>query len=159
VLESGVYLPLGAERELRVDVRVVAATNADLDRKIAEASFRPDLYYRLARFTVRTPPLRERTEDIPLLAGHFLELFAREMNRKPPPLTAAALAALEGYDFPGNVRELKNVIERALIQSGARPSDPSICTCPSASDRRRPGGVRRHSSMGCRSTWSRPRWS
>jgi len=130
VLESGAYLPLGAERELRVDVRVVAATNVDLDKKIAAGGFRADLYYRLARFTVRTPPLRERKEDLPLLAAHFLELFAREMKHRPPPLTSAALAALDAYDFPGNVRELKNVIERALIQSGGGGIGPEHLQLP-----------------------------
>jgi DNA-binding NtrC family response regulator len=129
-LESGAYLPLGAERELHVDVRVVAATNVDLERKIAEGGFRADLYYRLARFTVRTPPLRERKEDIPVLAAHFLELFAREMNRQAPPLSSAALAALTDYDFPGNVRELKNVIERALIQSGGGGIGPEHLQLP-----------------------------
>ena len=132
VLESGAYLPLGAEREVRVDVRVVAATNVELERKMASGAFRADLYYRLARFTVSTPPLRERKEDLPLLAAHFLELFAREMNRQPPRLTALALAALERYHFPGNVRELKNVIERALIQSGGAEIAPEHLHLPAA---------------------------
>jgi DNA-binding NtrC family response regulator len=118
VLEDGAYLPLGAEREVRVDVRVVAATNVDLDRKIAAGGFRADLFYRLARFTVCTPPLRERQDDIPLLASHFMQVFATEMNRRPPRLTPGALASLMAHPFPGNVRELKNVIERALIASG-----------------------------------------
>ena len=130
VLESGAYLPLGAERELRADVRVVAATNVELDRKITAGAFRADLYYRLARFTVHTPPLRERREDVPLLAAHFLELFAREMNRPPPALTTAALAALDAHAFPGNVRELKNIIERALIQSGGTSIGPEHLDLP-----------------------------
>jgi DNA-binding NtrC family response regulator len=117
VLEDGRLLPVGAEREVKVDVRVLAATNVDLARKIAAGTFRQDLYYRLARFTIRTPPLRERKDDIALLAAHFLQVFAREMGRQPPPLNPAALAALEAYDFPGNVRELKNLVERALIAS------------------------------------------
>jgi DNA-binding NtrC family response regulator len=123
VLESGAFLPLGGDRELKADVRIVAATNVDLEQRIRDGRFRQDLYYRLARFTVRTPPLRERRDDIPLLARHFLRVFSLEMTRAPPVLGAAALHALERYDFPGNVRELKNIIERALINCDA----PQIC--------------------------------
>ena len=79
--------------------------------------FRQDLYFRLAQYTVTLPPLRQRREDIPLLARHFLHLLAVEMNREPPKLGEAALASLLAYDFPGNVRELKNLVERALIKS------------------------------------------
>jgi DNA-binding NtrC family response regulator len=101
-----------------VDTRILAATNVDLHAKIASGAFRQDLYFRLARFTVFTPPLRERREDVGLLASHFLNLFATEMGIKAPSLSAEALIALEGYHFPGNVRELKNIIERSLIESG-----------------------------------------
>jgi transcriptional regulator with GAF, ATPase, and Fis domain len=118
VLEYGTFLPLGAEKEIHVDVRVVCATNVDLPRKVDEGGFRQDLFYRLARFAVRIPPLRERREDVPLLAAHFLSLFASEMGRPAPRLSAAALDALRGHDFPGNVRELKNLVERALIEAG-----------------------------------------
>ena len=117
VLEDGRILPVGGQEEKTVEVRVVVATNSDLQAKIATGLFRRDLYYRLERFMVQVPPLRERKEDLPLLARHFLELFAREMNLEPPALSAAGLKALKSYDFPGNVRELKNIIERALIQS------------------------------------------
>ena len=117
VLEDGRILRVGGREEKVVEVRVVAATNADLQDRISAGAFRQDLYYRLARFMVQIPPLREHKEDIPLLAEHFLLLFAREMNLEPPGLSTSALACLERYDFPGNVRELKNVIERALIQS------------------------------------------
>ena len=81
VLEDGSFLPVGASRELKVKVRVIAATNADLHKKISEKLFREDLYYRLARYTVDVPPLRERREDIPLLANHFLQMFAMETGR------------------------------------------------------------------------------
>ncbi len=118
VLEDGEVTPVGATTTRRVDVRVLAATNADLAAKIAEGQFRQDLYFRLARYAVEMPPLRERPEDLAGLAAHFLQLFASEMGRTPPPLTPEALALLEAYSFPGNVRELKNVIERALILSG-----------------------------------------
>ena len=124
VLEDGRVLPVGAEEEKTVEVRVVAATNADLPAKIAEGTFRQDLYYRLARFMVQVPPLREHKEDLSPLAEHFLLLFAREMSLEPPVLSTDALSALEGYDFPGNVRELKNIIERALIQSRGADIQP-----------------------------------
>ncbi len=118
VLEDGEVWRLGGKKGRTVDVRVLAATNVNLQEKIGQGAFRQDLYYRLARFIVTAPPLRERREDIPLLAQHFLHLFAREMNREAPPLTPAVLDALAAHDFPGNVRELKNVVERALIESG-----------------------------------------
>ncbi len=125
VLEDGEIVPVGASQAKRVDVRVVAATNADLDERIASGAFRQDLYFRLARYLVEMPPLRDRVEDIGLLAEHFLALFATEMGVPKPTLTPSALALLEGYTFPGNVRELKNMIERALIESGGEPIEPA----------------------------------
>ena len=111
--------PVGGALERRVDVRVVAATNADLEARIAAGAFRRDLFFRLARSVVRVPPLRERPEDIPLLAAHFLEHFAGEMGLPGAPgIDAEALAALAAHTWPGNVRELRNVIESALIASG-----------------------------------------
>jgi DNA-binding NtrC family response regulator len=130
VLESGAFLPVGADSEVESEARVVAATNADLERKIADGQFRQDLYYRLARFTVRTPPLRERREDVPLLAEHFLRMFALEMTRTPPTLSVAAVRALQAHGFPGNVRELKNVIERALIECGGHEIQPEHLSLP-----------------------------
>jgi len=118
VLEAGHLVPLGGTQEKSVEVRVVAATNAELQPELAAGKFRQDLYFRLARFTIEVPPLRERREDIPLLADHFLGLLAREMGMPKPRLRPEALASLERYDYPGNVRELKNLIERALIESG-----------------------------------------
>jgi len=118
VLEDGSFVPLGGTNEKRVDVRILAATNADLQAKIAEGEFREDLYFRFATFTVTVPPLRERPADIPLLVNHFLKLFANEMTIETPALSDEALSALKAYAFPGNVRELKNIIERALIESG-----------------------------------------
>ena len=117
VLEDGVVTSLGTTRGRPVDVRVLAATNADLKARIAAGTFRQDLYFRLARFPVSVSPIRERREDIPLLAKHFLDIFASEMGVEPSPLNPEVLAALEAYDFPDNVRELKNLIERALIES------------------------------------------
>jgi len=116
-LEDGRIVPVGGKEERVVEVRTIAATNADLRASLAEGTFRQDLYYRLARFTLQVPPLRQRREDISLLAQHFLELWADEMAIDPPALSQEALAALETYDFPGNVRELKNLVERALLES------------------------------------------
>jgi len=119
VIEDGCITPVGGGSEKRVDVRILAATNADLTQRIAEGRFREDLYHRLARFFVQVPPLRERKEDIPLLIEHFLSMFATEMGITPPALSPEAMMALEAYHFPGNVRELKNIIEHALILSGS----------------------------------------
>jgi DNA-binding NtrC family response regulator len=124
VLEDGEIAPIGAAKSKRVDVRIVAATNADLSARIAAGLFRQDLYFRLARYTVETPPLRDHPADIPLLADHFLELFAAEMGIAPPTWTPPALQLLENYPFPGNVRELKNIIERALIECGGKTIQP-----------------------------------
>jgi len=142
VLEDGWVTPLGASKSKAVNVRVVAATNADLHARIADGKFREDLYFRLAQFTVDVAPLRERREDIPLLAAHFVELFALEMGMTPPPIGADALALLAAHQFPGNIRELKNVIERALIESGGKelraqhlylgPSRPAASTVASS---------------------------
>ena len=118
VLEDGQVTPVGATEARKVDVRVIAATNADLAARIAGGTFRQDLYFRLARYTITPLPLRERLDDVPLLAAHFLKMFATDMGLPSPGLTRAAAAALQSYDFPGNVRELKNIIERALIESG-----------------------------------------
>jgi DNA-binding NtrC family response regulator len=117
VLEDGQVWRVGAKEGRTVEVRVLAATNADLQERIQAESFRQDLYFRLARFAVEAPPLRERKEDIPLLAQHFLKLFAGEMGREAPELGPEVLEILSSYAFPGNVRELKNIIERALIES------------------------------------------
>jgi DNA-binding NtrC family response regulator len=117
VLEDGRVTPLGAMRERQVNVRVVAATNVELESKINGGEFRQDLYFRLAQFTVALPPLRDRPEDIPLLAMHFLRLFATDMGLTAPAVDRAVFDALAAHPFPGNVRELKNVIERALMES------------------------------------------
>jgi DNA-binding NtrC family response regulator len=130
VLEDGCVTPVGASQPKRADVRVVAATNSNLQDQIASGSFRRDLYFRLAQYTVEVPPLRQRAEDIPLLATHFLTLFATEMGVKPAPLSQATLAALAAYSFPGNVRELKNIIERGLIESGGGEIKPQHIRLP-----------------------------
>ncbi len=120
VLEDGEVTPVGSTKSHRVDVRLVSATNADLSARIASGDFRQDLYYRLARYTVETPPLRQRREDLPLLCAHFLKVFATEMGMAAPALDHSAMAVLSRHSFPGNIRELKNVMERALILSGGK---------------------------------------
>lgn len=124
VLEDGCVLPVGATEAIKVDVRIIAATNADLDARINAGTFRQDLYFRLARYVLTSPPLRERIADVPMLATHFLKHFAGEMGLKPPVLSREAQEALRTYRFPGNVRELRNIIERALIQSGGQTIQP-----------------------------------
>lgn len=119
VLEDGFVIPVGATEGKYVDVRILAATNTDLEKKMIASAFRRELYFRLAGFKIVVPPLREHKEDIPLLAEHFLKMFATEMGINVPPLSPEALEALLSYDFPGNVRELKNIIEYALIESGS----------------------------------------
>jgi len=123
-IETGVITPVGSTNEKNIDVRFLAATNQKLESKINKGNFREDLYFRLARFTVTVPPLRERKEDIPLLAVHFLKLFASEMGIRQPVLSNEAIYELEKYHFPGNVRELKNIIEHALIKSAGSVIKP-----------------------------------
>ena len=142
VLEDGQVWPVGGAEGRAVDVRVLAATNADLAERIQSGQFRQDLYYRLARFTLTAPPLRERQEDIPLLAQHFLELFAQEMGLDVPEIAAEALEQLRSHIFPGNVRELKNTIERALIESrGSRITPAHLHFQPAAASLSHPPTV------------------
>jgi transcriptional regulator with GAF, ATPase, and Fis domain len=124
VLEDDLITPVGSTQGRKVEVRILAGTNAELQSDIEAGKFRQDLYYRLARFTIEVPPLRERKEDIPLLAEHFLERFAADMGMAKAKLSAAALQVLQGYDYPGNIRELRNFIERALIESGGGEIGP-----------------------------------
>jgi DNA-binding NtrC family response regulator len=119
VLQEMQVRPVGSTKAHPVDVRVIAATNRDLDRSIADGRFRQDLYYRLNVVRVSLPPLRTRREDIPPLVNHFLRRYNRRFRRDVKGITPDALATLSGYDFPGNVRELENVIERAFAM-GAR---------------------------------------
>jgi DNA-binding NtrC family response regulator len=114
VLEAGMMRPVGAVEDVKVDVRVIAATNRDLAQLVKERSFREDLFYRLNVFPIRVPPLRERGGDILLLARHFLQKY-RHDDRPAAELSQEAEQMLLGYSWPGNVRELENVIERATI--------------------------------------------
>ncbi len=115
VLQEGEFERLGSSRTTKVDVRVVAATNRDLQQMVAEGKFRADLYYRLNVFPVRLPPLRERTEDIPLLVSYFTQRHARRMNKRIETIPSATLEALTRHTWAGNIRELENFIERAVI--------------------------------------------
>lgn len=114
-IQDGEFDRLGDTQPTRVDVRIVAATNSDLEADIKTGHFRQDLYYRLAVLQVQVPPLRERPEDVALLATHFAAQVAARLGRPAPTVTADVVSRLQAYPFPGNVRELQNVIERALI--------------------------------------------
>ena len=117
VLQDQQYERVGDERTRQVDVRIIAATNRDLRKEVEGGRFRQDLYYRLNVYPIEVTPLRQRKEDIPLLAVHFLELAAKKLNCPLPRMTENQVKQLQGYDWPGNVRELQNVIERAVITS------------------------------------------
>jgi formate hydrogenlyase transcriptional activator len=117
VLQEQEFERLGSSRTLRVDVRVVAATNADLAQMVEEKKFRSDLYYRLNVFPINVPPLRERPEDIPLLVQFFADKFAQQMRKRIESVTKETMAALVAYHWPGNIRELQNLVERAVILS------------------------------------------
>jgi formate hydrogenlyase transcriptional activator len=117
VLQEQEFERLGSTRTQRVDVRVVAATNVDLARLVAERSFRSDLYYRLNVFPIQIPSLRERLEDIPLLVRYFVQRFSRSLNKPLEYIPADTMDALVHYPWPGNVRELENLIERAVLLS------------------------------------------
>jgi len=118
VIQEKEFERLGETRPRKLDVRIVAATNRELKAEVESGRFRADLYYRLNVFPIRNPALRERLEDIPLLAEHFVQVAARRLGRPAPPLTEAAVRELTARDWPGNVRELENVIERAVILAG-----------------------------------------
>jgi DNA-binding NtrC family response regulator len=117
-LQSGEVMRVGSDRVFTVDVRVLAATNKDLEREVREGRFREDLYFRLNVVPIRTPALREHPEDIPLLVRRMMDDFARENGMRPKPIEPAVLDELSRRGFPGNVRELKNLVERLLILSG-----------------------------------------
>jgi transcriptional regulator with GAF, ATPase, and Fis domain len=123
VLETGQIERLGSPQAIAVDVRIVVATHRNLEQRIAEGAFRPDLFYRLNVFPIRVPPLRERTEDIPLLVWRFVEDFSKAFGKRVDAIDDRSLVALQRYSWPGNIRELRNVVERAMITaSGPRLS-------------------------------------
>jgi two-component system response regulator PilR (NtrC family) len=126
VIQEREFMRLGGVETIKVDVRIIAATNVDLRRMVEEGKFREDLFYRLHVITVQLPPLRERKDDIPLLVQHFLEKYGEENQKTHLELTAEALDLLQEYDWPGNVRELENVIERAVVLSTGSKIDADL---------------------------------
>ena len=115
VLTEQSFVRAGGNRQIRVDVRVVSSTARDLEKEIAEKRFREDLFYRLNVVPLSVPSLAARRDDIPALADHFFTRYAREQGLRPPELSPEALAAMQAYDWPGNVRQLRNVVERTVI--------------------------------------------
>src|SRR5262249_50705996 len=128
VLQESEFERVGESRTIRVDTRVVAATNQFLEDEIEAGRFRDDLYYRLNVVPIYLPPLRERREDIPALARFFLQRYSEENKRDPPELTKEVLEVLLAHDWPGNVRELENYMERCVVLSQGRPLTPDLVT-------------------------------
>jgi formate hydrogenlyase transcriptional activator len=117
VLQEGQFERLGSSTTMNVDVRIIAATNRNLDKAVEEGRFRNDLWYRLNVFPITSPPLRRRKEDIPLLVNWLVDKYSRQMGKKIDNISGHTMEALESYSWPGNVRELENVIERAVIST------------------------------------------
>ena len=168
VLQEGVVERLGTQVPIALDLRVVAATNRDPGLAMAEGRLRADLYYRLNVVRVEVPPLRERREDIPLLAEHFLARYSRELGRRPPRLAAETLALLRTYAWPGNVRELQNLMERAAVLARGRhhrsgPASAGVVGCAGATggaggaQPMRPGSVGPPAPGGCPGVAPHPR--
>ena len=136
VLQEGEVERLGSARTIKVDVRVIAATNKNLEEQIEKGLFREDLYFRLAVIPVHVPSLRERSEDVPLLVRHYMDYFARENNVRPKRITTAALDALQRYRWKGNIRELRNTVERLMIMTAGDTIDvadlPDVVRAPQA---------------------------
>ena len=126
VLQDRKFMHLGGVHEVQVDVRIIAATNVDLKQQVRDGKFREDLFYRLNVITIDLPPLRQRKEDIPLLAGFFLNRYSQENERPTRRITPEALRPLLTYSWPGNVRELENVIERAVVLSAGVEVGPEL---------------------------------
>ena len=120
ILQEQEFERLGSTVTQRVSVRVVAATNQDLDRLVSEKQFRNDLYYRLSVFPIRVPPLRERRDDIPLLVAYFVKMYSERMNKQIETIQSDAMEALLDYDWPGNIRQLQNFVERSVILTAGR---------------------------------------
>ena len=133
VLEERQIERLGSPRPIRVDTRIIAATHRDLDQLIAAGTFREDLYYRLCVFPIRVPPLRERAGDIPLLVWRFVEEFATAFGKQVDSISKDDMAALQQYSWPGNIRELRNVVERAMIMGTGRRLTFSVPAASAAS--------------------------
>jgi len=124
VLENKEFTRVGGSKHVKVDFRVICATNEDLEQAVADGRFREDFFYRINVFLIEAPPLRARRSDIPLLANHFLVRFARQMDKRITQISPEAMAVLEEYDWPGNVRELSNAIERAMVVGKGKSIQP-----------------------------------
>ena len=147
VLEQGSFERLGSTRPMKVDVRVIAATNQDLSRQVDAGRFRKDLYYRLNVFPIQLPPLKERPEDIPPLVWFFVKQYEKKMGRRIDRISRQCMEKLQRYDWPGNVRELRNMIERAMIVCTNRVLDVPLPhgTCADApADQKLKDFERRH---------------
>ena len=120
MLQERAFYRVGGSQEIRVDVRVIAATHVDLRRAVEEGRFRDDLFYRLNVIEIRIPPLRERREDVPLLARHFIERLSHELGKAVCDISEGGLRVLLDWDWPGNVRELENAVERAIVTCRGR---------------------------------------
>ena len=139
VLQEGEVERLGSARTIKVDVRVIAATNKNLEAEIEKGNFREDLYFRLAVIPIYVPPLRERPEDIPLLVRHYIDYFCRENNHRPRRVTQAAMDLLQRYRWKGNIRELRNTVERLIIMT---PTDTiDVADLPGAVRNPPPAGL------------------
>ncbi len=138
VLQEREFERLGSTRTIRTDARLIAATNRDLSEMVEEQNFRSDLFYRLNVFPVRVPALRERPEDIPLLVRHFVQHFARRMHRVIEMIPSETMTALTQYHWPGNIRELQNLIERAVILSPGPVLRVPLQDLPARSDKSKP---------------------
>jgi two-component system, NtrC family, nitrogen regulation response regulator NtrX len=131
VLEEGEVERIGADKPTTVDVRVVVATHRNLEQLVESGGFRRDLYHRVVVFPVELPPLRQRTEDLPALVEHFARQVSAQNGWKPVPFAEDAIDALKRYAWPGNIRELRNVVERLLLLAGAKLTPrPSNSRCP-----------------------------
>jgi transcriptional regulator with GAF, ATPase, and Fis domain len=120
VLEERQIERLGSPKPIHIDVRIIAATHRNLPQRIAEGSFRDDLFYRLNVFPIEVPPLRERVEDVPLLVWRFVEEFSQMFGKRIEAISKDSMTALQQYSWPGNIRELRNVVERAMILATGR---------------------------------------
>ncbi len=133
VLRDGEFERLGSTRTIRVDIRLLAATNLDLAGSLAERKFRADLYYRLSVFPIPMPPLRERVQDIPLLVRYFAEKYARKMNKPAASISVEAMDTLASWPWPGNIRELEHFVERAVILTEGSVLNPPLAELQSDS--------------------------
>ncbi len=132
VIETQEFQRVGGNKNIKVDVRIISATNKELNEEVKKERFREDLYFRLNVVPIKVPPLRDRTEDVPLLVEHFLEYFAAEYGQQPKKITPEAIRILQKFSWPGNIRELKNVLERIVIMTPSATITPADLFLPEA---------------------------